>query len=131
MDNEEILNLRQGYERSARYYDLFASNDDLSFYKEYATHQGSPILDLACGTGRVAVPLAEDGHEVFGLDISPAMLEAAQTKRINLSEEINRRLTYTQGSMTDFHFNQKFNLIILPASFGHCLTTEEQLACLS
>ncbi|MFX1532760.1 MAG: class I SAM-dependent methyltransferase [Promethearchaeota archaeon] len=121
----------QGYEKSASYYDLFASNDDIPFYKKYAKQQKSPILDLASGTGRVSIPLAEEGYEVVGLELSPAMLEVTKTKYANLPEEVRKRLSFIQGSMTGFYLNQKFNLIIIPASFGHCLTTEQQLSCLS
>ncbi|MFX0063082.1 MAG: class I SAM-dependent methyltransferase [Candidatus Hermodarchaeota archaeon] len=123
--------LNHGYEKSASYYDLFASNDDIPFYKEYAKQQKSPILDLASGTGRVSIPLAQEGYEVVGLELSPAMLEVTKTKYANLPEEVKKRLIFIQGSMTGFYLNQKFNLIILPSSFGHCLTTEQQLSCLS
>ena len=45
-----------------------------AFYRDVAVHAGDPILELACGTGRLAVPLAADGHQVVGLDISPSSL---------------------------------------------------------
>ncbi|MFX1250711.1 MAG: class I SAM-dependent methyltransferase [Promethearchaeota archaeon] len=123
--------VNQGYEKSASYYDLFANNDDIPFYKEYTKQQKSPVLDLASGTGRVSIPLAEEGYEIVGLELSPAMLEVTKTKYTNLPEEVKQRLSFIQGSMTGFYLNQKFNLIIIPTSFGHCLTTEQQLSCLS
>ena len=51
-----------------------------AFYRDLARQTGGPILELACGTGRLTLPLARDGHEVVGLDASPAMLQATQDK---------------------------------------------------
>ena len=56
--------LRGGYEAAAEFYDLFAKNDDIPFYLDYARRQGSPILDLAAGAGRVSFVLAREGFEV-------------------------------------------------------------------
>ncbi len=50
------------------------------FYREEARRAGGPVLELACGTGRLTVPLAQDGHEVVGLDASTAMLARAREK---------------------------------------------------
>src|SRR5690349_8398997 len=47
-----------------------------SFYGDLARQTGGPILELACGTGRLTIPLARDGHEVVGLDASRTMLRA-------------------------------------------------------
>jgi SAM-dependent methyltransferase len=51
-----------------------------AFYRELARRTDGPVLELACGTGRLTVPLARDGQEVVGLDASPAMLRAARAK---------------------------------------------------
>ncbi len=45
-----------------------------TYYRELARRVGGPVLELACGTGRLTIPIAADGHEVVGLDASPAML---------------------------------------------------------
>lgn len=47
---------------------------DVEFYRELARGAGGPILDVGCGTGRVAIELARDGHAVLGVDLSAAML---------------------------------------------------------
>ena len=49
---------------------------DLERYQELVTEQGGPVLELGCGTGRVAIPLARKGFEVTGVDVSQAMLES-------------------------------------------------------
>ena len=48
--------------------------DDVDFYRSLARHTSGPIVEFMCGSGRVCVPLARDGHHVTGLDISAAML---------------------------------------------------------
>jgi SAM-dependent methyltransferase len=50
---------------------------DVAFYRMLADERGGPILDAGCGTGRLLVPLARDGHQVVGIDRSAAMLQRA------------------------------------------------------
>ncbi len=54
------------------------------FFERVAGQQGGPVLDLACGTGWLAIPLARAGLAVTGVDIVPAMLDRARTKAGNL-----------------------------------------------
>lgn len=65
-----------------RLYDLDLVEDpgDLDLYLALATRTGGPILELGCGTGRIAVPLAAAGHDVTAVDIDPAMLERARRR---------------------------------------------------
>ena len=67
----------------ARLYDLDLAEDpgDLDLYLALAARVGSPIAELAVGSGRLAVPLAEAGHRVVGIDIDPAMLARARGRR--------------------------------------------------
>lgn len=60
----------------ARLYDLDLVDDpgDLDLYLALAARTGGPILELAAGSGRIAVPLARAGYEVTAVDIDPAML---------------------------------------------------------
>jgi SAM-dependent methyltransferase len=66
----------------ARLYDLDLSDDpgDLDLYLALAARAGGPILELAVGTGRVAIPLALAGHQVVGIDRDPAMLRRMQRR---------------------------------------------------
>ncbi|MGE3139883.1 MAG: class I SAM-dependent methyltransferase, partial [Thermoleophilia bacterium] len=48
--------------------------EDLAFWRATAARTGGPVLDLGCAAGRVAIPLARDGHEVWALDASLEML---------------------------------------------------------
>lgn len=66
-------------DRLARYYDLDLLDDpgDLDLYLAMATRTGGPILELAAGSGRLALPLARAGHRVTAVDHDPAMLRRA------------------------------------------------------
>ena len=66
----------------ARLYDLDLTEDpgDLDLYLALARRAGGPILELAAGSGRLAVPLAAAGHDITGVDIDPAMLARARTR---------------------------------------------------
>ena len=66
----------------ARLYDLDLADDpgDLDLYLALADRADGPILELAVGTGRLAIPLAEAGHVVTGVDIDPAMLARARER---------------------------------------------------
>jgi SAM-dependent methyltransferase len=83
----------------ARLYDLDLADDpgDLDLYLALADRAEGPVLELAVGTGRLAIPLAEAGHLVTGVDIDPAMLARARTRvRGNAGED---RLTLIEADI--------------------------------
>lgn len=103
---------------------------DVEFYLDCARRFGGPILELGTGTGRILLPLAEAGHEVVGLDLSAAMLDAAAAK-LDERPELAVRARLVQGDMTDFDLGRRFALIIIPArSFQHVVTPSGQRAAL-
>ncbi|CAM4445743.1 class I SAM-dependent methyltransferase [Paenibacillus tarimensis] len=105
---------------------------DIPFYVERARKLGGRVLELACGTGRITIPLAEAGAEVWGLDYSPAMLEVMAAKAVELPAAIRSRLHMGQGDMTDFSLEERFNLIFIPfRSFQSLETDEQALNCLT
>ncbi len=122
--------LESGYEGVGEFYDLFADNSDIPFFLEYARKTGSPILDLAAGTGRVTYALAQEGFNVVALENSKSMLSVARKKLENLPEDVARRVELIEGSMKDFSLGRKFSLIIVPNSFGHLLTSADQISML-
>ncbi|MFW9862989.1 MAG: class I SAM-dependent DNA methyltransferase, partial [Candidatus Thorarchaeota archaeon] len=91
---------------------------------------GSPILELACGTGRITLLLAEAGYEITGIDLSPEMLEIARGKLRQLSEDAQSRVSLNHGDVTNFQLDKEFATVIMPWSFKFLLTTDDQLACL-
>ena len=74
----------------AEYYDEdytvgIPSRGDIAFYKRHALQMGSPILELGCGTGRILIPIAQEGVESHGLDMSREMLGICETKERTLN----------------------------------------------
>ena len=118
------------YRDTAKYYEPFATRPDEPFFKELVKRYGSPILELASGTGRVSLMLAEEGHEVVGVELSPEMLEIARKKLQDSSKAVQSRVTLHHGDITDFNLEQKFSMIIIPSAFKFLLTSDDQLACL-
>ena len=74
------------YDAWADVYDAVYSyvRDDIPFYLGEALSIGGPVLELGCGTGRVAIPIAQTGVNVVGIDNSDAMLEHARIKADSL-----------------------------------------------
>jgi SAM-dependent methyltransferase len=68
------------YDRIARIYDPWSASvrEDVDLYVEEALASGGPVVELAVGTGRIAVPVAQAGIAVIGVDESPAMLAVAR-----------------------------------------------------
>ncbi len=66
-------------------YDRADSSDTgVAFYSDLARTTGGPILEIACGTGRVTLPIARLGYPITGLDIVPGMLAQARHKSAGL-----------------------------------------------
>src|SRR5215210_8649168 len=60
------------------------SDTGVAFYTALAQETGGPVLDIACGTGRVSIPMARLGLAVTGVDIVPGMLDQARRKSAGL-----------------------------------------------
>jgi len=115
----------------ARFYDLVYGerDDDLPMYRDFALAAAGPILELGCGTGRVLIPLARDGHHITGLEASESMLDVARAKVE--AAQVGDRVTLIAGDMRDFDTPTRFALAFIPINtFMHCYDTGQQLACL-
>ncbi|GAB4379619.1 MAG: class I SAM-dependent methyltransferase [Calditrichia bacterium] len=95
-----------------QHYDLHHQHliQDIAFYSRMAREYGSPVLELACGTGRISLALAEEGFEITGIDRSDTMLKWAEKK----STGKNLPVTWIRADMRGFDLGRKFNLIFLP-----------------
>jgi SAM-dependent methyltransferase len=87
----------------ARLYDLDLSEDpgDVDLYRALARRTGGPIVELAVGTGRIAVPIAGGGYPVVGVDIDPAMLERARARATSAGREIAARVRLVRADLVD------------------------------
>jgi SAM-dependent methyltransferase len=120
---------------AVRTYDLFVGDGpfagDIAFYRGCARRFGSTVLELGVGTGRVAVPLAEAGCRVTGLDLAPAMLELAAQRVAALVPEAAARIDLAQGDMADFELGRRFDWIVIAArAFQHLIEPAMQRAAL-
>lgn len=113
-----------------RHYDLAYSSftEDIDFWVGQAKRYGGPVLEVACGTGRVAIPLAREGFEVTGLDLAESMLERAQVN----SEAEGLDIRWVQSDMRDFSLGTTYPLIICPyQSMSRLLFVEDMERCLA
>lgn len=104
---------------------------DIAFFERLATEGGGPVLEIGCGTGRVAGALAAAGFDVVGVDRSAPMLRLAEERRASAPPEVSARLTYVQGDMTTLRLDRQFPLIVAPSRvFQFALTSDNQRATL-
>ncbi len=98
-----------------------------AFYCDIARQFGGSVLELACGTGRLTLPLGRAGHETVGLDRSRSMLALARSK----AAREGLRIPFIQGDLRDFDLGTRFDLVIVSCnSLAHLTTNEELSACL-
>jgi len=113
--------------RDGRHYDALNSFlvADIPFYVEEARRavegrdpnphakgagrMGHPVLELACGTGRLTIPIAQSGIEILGLDLSPSMLAHAGTK----ADAAGVAIEFVEGDCRSFDLGRKFALIFM------------------
>ena len=120
--------MQSSYDDWASLYDSVYSyvRDDIPFYVEAARQSGGPVLDLGCGTGRVAVSIANAGLDVLGLDSSAAMLDVARHKTKELANG-SGQLSLVHADMRDFSLATSFSLAIIPfRGFLSLLTVDDQ-----
>ena len=120
------------YGPASKYYDLFASRDDIEFYKELAFEHKRKALDVGVGTGRVAIELARAGVTVWGIDSSRYMLNVARRKLRKESASVRGRIVLRYGDMRDFRLHEMFPFVYIASStFEHCITDDDQKKCLT
>ena len=113
-------------QRWAPYYDEVYSDVDDSMIELLARHAGEPprALELAIGSGRVAIPLQERGVEVTGIDASDEMVAKLRSKPGGGTIDV------VMGNFGDVDVDDTFPLIYLPFNtLFALLTQEEQVAC--
>jgi SAM-dependent methyltransferase len=116
--------------RSGKMYDLLypGSAAGLTFWVELAQTWGDPILEIMSGTGFIAIPLAQAGHDVTGVELAKPMLVEAHRK----SRAAGAHVTWVQGDARAFDLARQFKLILLPSnSICHLLTRQDLEACLA
>jgi ubiquinone/menaquinone biosynthesis C-methylase UbiE len=97
----------------ARHYDEWSAQmtEDVPFYVQLAREAEGPLVELAVGNGRVAIPVAQaTGRSVIGIDTSPAMLEQARVRAAEAGVELDLR----EGDMRELTLDEPAALIYCP-----------------
>ena len=105
------------YDEMADYYDLIYGDQlDVEFYLREAKNARGPVLEVACGTGRILLRLLKEGIDATGIDISENMLTVLKRKAKSMGVEPK----VLRADMLDFKIDRKFKLIMIPyRSFLH------------
>lgn len=104
---------------------------DIDFYLQHAHEAGGPVLELACGNGRIVLPMARAGFETTGMDLSEPMLEVARQRLAAEPIEVQSRLRLVRGNMRDFELGQQFGTVIIAfRSFQLLTSPADERSCL-
>jgi SAM-dependent methyltransferase len=102
-----------GYDPLAPVYDDWSAHmtEDVDFYVSLAAEAEGPVVELAVGNGRVAVPVAQRaGRRVIGIDASLEMLDGARARADAAGVELDLR----HGDIRDFALEEPTDLVICP-----------------
>lgn len=121
-----------------------AYDADLPLWEELAEDRGGPVLELGCGTGRVAVHLARRGHPVVGLDRDPELLAALIARASDLDPTVVGRKSDALGGLPvkgivadarDFELDEPVSLVLAPTHLLQLLPDsaqrQESLRCIA
>lgn len=116
--------------RSGKVYDLLypgsAARPD--FWSDLAQTYGDPVLEIMSGTGFIAIPLAQQGHDVTGVEMAEPMLVEAERKSAAAGVDIK----WVRSDVRAFDLGRQFKVILWPSnSICHLLTREDLEACLT
>ena len=117
------------FDQLASMYDLDMTDKTagISMYLDYANVQGSPVLQLGCGVGRLLLPIASEGIDIYGVDSSEPMLEFVRSEMDMGPDDVKERITLIEHELPEFQQDMKFNLILIAFnSFLNLLTRKDQ-----
>jgi SAM-dependent methyltransferase len=131
--NANMVNKLDPYAEIAELYDLehLPYDEDVEFYGSFIEAAGDPVLELACGSGRLLLPIARAGYRVTGLDRSESMLDRAES--LLKKQGLFAKVTLHQASMEDATSapGGPFGVAIVALnSLMHLTSQSEQRACL-
>ena len=119
------------YDSIAGIYDPWSRSvtEDVDFYVERALASGGPVVELAVGTGRIAIPIARAGIDVIGVDSSPGMLAVARAaaEEVGVADRLDLRI----GDLREPPVSERVPLVLCPfRSLLHMETEGEKLRAL-
>lgn len=105
--------------------------EDIDQITGLARTTGGPILELMSGTGRILLPLARAGYEVWGLEVNEAMMDRATAAFSQEPPDVVARIHLVRADVRSFSLGKEFPLVVLTyGSFQHLLEEADQTACL-
>lgn len=119
-------------EDAARYEALHAGRlEDVAFYVEEARRSGGPALEAGCGTGRIALAVAEAGVEVVGFDVDAGRVARADRSRARRADRGGERAGFFVADMREVAVARAFDRVFVPfRGFQRLLEVGDQLAAL-
>lgn len=138
VDNMDLHDFKDVAENYDLYVDALIGNSSfntttcIEFHRELAKQWGEKgIVDLGCGTGLVLIPLLEDGHCVYAIDISQEMINVTKSKVEDLFKDRRGSYNLICSDMKNFSLDRQVSLIIIPRSgFIHLLGSVDQIDAL-
>jgi SAM-dependent methyltransferase len=103
------------YDLEERYWE-----PDGPFVEALARETGGPVLDLACGSGRLAIPLAERGFGVIGVDLAPPMIERAKQKAAAAGAAVR----FVHGDARTVRLEERFGLVVMSGNAFQAFLTD-------
>lgn len=128
----DLMQAPMPFDRFAPFYDDDYRNydDDLEALAILAAEYGEPLLELGCGTGRALIPLAAAGHQITGVDISPALLARARQKLTAAGQTHNARLVAADLLTLALDRQDYAFAFCVSNTLMHFTTADEQMAVL-
>ena len=125
---EIFINNFEKYDDPEKYDEMYGNyQDDLCYIMEFASEIDQRVIELACGTGRLTIPMAKSGLHMVGVDLHGGMLSRAKQKAAH--EQLN--IIFEHQDCTELDLAYKSPLIFMTGnSFQHFLTNESQDALL-
>jgi ubiquinone/menaquinone biosynthesis C-methylase UbiE len=126
-----VLKGHEGWDDYAAYYDWenkqTVGRRDIAFWQRMAAPVEGAVLELGCGTGRVAIPVAKAGATVFGIDRSASMLDRGRAKVRRA--RVGSHVQFIRGDIRHLPFpDQSFPLVMAPYGILQSLLDETLLA---
>lgn len=107
---------------------LVAPGEDVAFFRRQAERFGGPVLELMCGSGRIAIPLAESALNITGVDLSKGMLDLARTKASRCDCAVN----WVEQDIRGLALDRRFGLVFVAMnSIGHVVERADLEAMLA
>jgi ubiquinone/menaquinone biosynthesis C-methylase UbiE len=119
------------YLTTADYYDSDnqeLGSADIDFYLNFAKVVDGPVLDLCCGTGRLAIPLALNGIEVTAVDFSRSMLEVLHNKLLQMTGSETLNINVVHGDMRNLSLGKTYKLIVIALRSFQVLQTSSEIS---